>query len=335
MTRREPTRRHRSRAIGIAVVVFLGLFGAPGCQPLPEVGEPAPAASPPASKPEPPAVPVPAGKLNLFQNAIHTLHETTVETFIRIEELEGKYAVMSIDVNDALEVDSFTPVLDGRRLETLTDLRFREAAAEVMADYATLLHAVSAGDGREAVDAGAETLAASVGILQHAPVPDGIGPAEVAGIFDGVMADLDAVRAEADRRKVLTPLMTGAQVDLQRLSTLIIRDHGKLKTLVHQMIRGIIESANDRRPLREDSIDPALTAFDSRIASLVKESGEIRAALDDIMAGFAQVPEAHFAIRNLLGQELEGLPALQELVRKAQKVRRRYRALDADTLPLP
>ena len=58
-------------------------------------------------------------------------------------------------------------------------------------------------------------------------------------------------------------------------------------------------------------------------------------ALDAVMAGFAQTPEAHFAIRNLLGRDPAGLPALQNLLRLAREAERRYRVLESDAIRLP
>jgi hypothetical protein len=328
----------RINSVGGVLALALLLLST-GCQPLPEVRDTVPAPPPPSSAaPEKPqAPPVPTGKMTLFQEAVHILYETIVETFLRIEELERKFTVMALDVDERLELDSFTPVLEGRKRETLTDLRFREAAAEVMADYAWLLRAVSAGAPPTAVDAAAEKLAGSLGVLTNAAVPDGIGEAEIVGIFDGVMTDLDRIRprAETDRTAALTILMTAAQVDVQRLSSLIVRDQGKFQSLVKEMIRRIVESANERRPLHEDYVDPKLTEYDNRIAALVKESEEIRAALDIVMDGFDRVPAAHFAIRNLLGKGLKGLPPLQRLLQKARQAERQYRILETQAPPLP
>jgi hypothetical protein len=308
------------------------LMTAASCQP---VRTPRPGPVPEVRKPAPTAAAVPAGKLNIFRDAVHILHGKTVETFLRIEELEGKYAVMATDVDDTLTLDSFTPVLEGRKLRTLTDLRFREAAADVLNRYAALLDAAAKDGMATGGDRAAGELAGSLAIFRNATVPDGVGRTEAAGIFDGVSAALDGIRREPDRTAALKTLMDGAQVDLQRLSSLIVRDHGKFKDLVDKMIRGIVESANARRPIHEDYIDPALTAFDSRIAALIRESREIRAALDAVMDGFAQAPEAHFAIRNILGRDLKGLPALQSLLQKAREADRRYRALESKTPPLP
>lgn len=309
------------------------LIAAAGCQPartprpnpVPEVRKPAPSA----------AAPVPAGKLDIFRDAVRTLHAKAVETFIRIEELEGKFAVMAADANDRLGMETFTPVLDGQKLTTLTDLRFREAAAEVLARYAALLLAVADGDLRRDVDPAAERLSGSLAVFRNSAAPDGVGRAEYAGIFNGVSADLNGIRTQPDRAAALTTLMTDAQVDVQRLAALVIRDHGRFKTLVDRMIEGIVDAANKRRPIREDAVDPALTAFDARIAALIKESDEIKAATDDVMAGFAQTSEAHFAVRNIIGRQLKGLPALQELLQLARQAERRYRSLPPEPAPLP
>ncbi len=310
------------------------LMMAAGCQPLRT-----PQASPvPEARQPAPSTAAPAGKLDIFRDALGILRGKTVETFLRIEELEGKYAVMAADVDETLTLESFTPVLEGRKLRTLTDLRFREAAADVLNRYAALLYAVAA-EGENGTDTGvdraAEELAGTLAVFRNATPPDGIGRAEAAGVFDRVSAALDGIRREPDRTAALKTLMDAAQVDVQRLSSFIIRDHGKFKDLVDKMIRGIVESANARRPIHEDYIDPALTAFDARIAALIKESREIQSALDAVMAGFAQAPEAHFAIRNLLGRDPAGLPALQKLLQLAREAERRYRVLESDVIRLP
>ena len=172
------------RIDGVAVLIFALLALLAGCQPLPPVQDAAPAAQPVEPAPPTSKTPIPSGKLGLFQDAVHILHGKTVETFIRIEELEGKFAVMAIGVDDRLDMDSFTPVLEGRKLEILADLRFREAAADVMADYAALLSALSESQPQGPVDVAAERLAGSLGIFKNAAVPDGVGAAEVASLPD-------------------------------------------------------------------------------------------------------------------------------------------------------
>lgn len=271
----------------------------------------------------------------LFRDAVNLLRDKTVETFIRMEELEGKFAVMSIGDNKPLELNAFTPVLEGRKLDILTDLRFREAAADLLADYAALLVAVADGSEPASVDIAAEKMETNLAVFRNAALPDGVGQAETTGIFDAISADLPLVRSETNLEKNLTSLMTDAQIDVQSLASFIIRDYGDFKTLVERMIQGIIKAANKRRPLYEDYVDPALTAYDARIAALVKESKEMQIALDNVAAGFAQVPEAHFAIRNILGRQLTGLPALHELLRMAKEAGQRYRVLESDVIRLP
>lgn len=319
------------RPVRWSLMMAVVLTMAAGCQTLPSRPVSAPEKRKPA--PAPPAVPV--GKLKIFRDSLQILHGKTVETFLRIEELEGKYAVMATDIDETLTLDAFEPVLSGRKLQTLTDLRFREAAADLLYRYGELLYAVSEGPLQSAVDRSAEELSGTLAIFGNAALPEGVGEPEVAGIFEEVAAVLDPIRQTEDRTGALKRLMDAAQVDIQRLASLIVRDHGRFKTLVDQMIRGIVASANARRPIHEDYIDPNLTAFDSRIAALIKESREIREALDAVMAGFSQAPEAHFAIRNILGRDLEGLPALQELLRKARQAERSFRVPEPETPPLP
>jgi autotransporter translocation and assembly factor TamB len=265
---------------------------------------------------------IPVGKYEALNDSSKQLSAKTSETYTRIEKLQRYFAVITAE-NANINENSFKPEVDGNSIDMTPELRFREDAMEVMVKYTNLLASISSKDYQADVDKSSQDLAASLknlasssGATQHA--------AQVSGIAGTLINVVSKQVIEQKRATALRNTMDMAQINIEKLSNLIVGSNQKIKGLVKIMQGRIIAHANAARPPYATA---ARITFDSTIADLLAETNEINASLDLMSVAIGKIPEAHKEIRIALDNKPTTLDALQGLVQEAQRANKFYRNL--------
>lgn len=264
--------------------------------------------------------------MKIFNESARELHNKTMETFLRIEKVQRKFLVFSNGNNENPDLNLLIPILDGKSFDFLPGIRIREAASDVLLKYSSMLYAVSSGSLECEIDEAIEKFAGSLEHMSEIAESGQYGRGRTGGLLKRTI-DLTNDEISENRLSALKGIMDNSQVDLGRLVALIVEQNDEFRERISKITAHIIKEMNRRRPLLDDHISPTLAEYDNEMVCLVQESEEIQKALGELDKAFNTIPEAHFAVRNILGKKIVRLKDLQNLVRRTQNIKRLYRSL--------
>lgn len=266
---------------------------------------------------------LPTGKLTLLHQSTLTLQTQTKTTFSQIQDFRRQLAVLEADPTEPLTTKSFQKEISINDQPLEADFRFRETALDALVKYTALLHAVTTGDIEGDIDRALEELAGALNALRQTGKPDTADARAVSTILGNAVHTTRVALSQKTRLDTLRSLMTLAQPDIQRLATLATRHNDTFADLVQSMTERMIALLDERRPLLDDYVDPALVSYDSHAAAMLAESKHIQDALLALQTAMPLVLTAHFSIRNLVGQPFGGSsPELQQLLQEVDRLPR-------------
>ena len=267
---------------------------------------------------------IPNSKYELLQESTSSLLTTTENTYARIEKLQRRFAVTTA-AGAEINRNSFKPLIAGQSYDLTPELRFREAALEVLVDYVNVLCAFSTKDYLKNVDKATLRLGAGLRDLfrssQLLTTPEDF---RVTGIFASLINKMTREIVKQEKRVALKQAMDLAQNDIEELSKLIEKSNSKIKMSIGVMLAPLINHANEVRP-------PVKTLeripFDMEVAEVIAEAEAIEASLESINAAMTKIPLAHKEIRNDLDRIQSAFDSLQELAREVRRSQKYYRSL--------
>ena len=267
---------------------------------------------------------IPAGKLEALKTSTQSVHQSTVDTYARIERFQRRFVVTTLP-DAPIARDAFKPKIGGQSFDLVPALRLRESAIEVLAKYTALLHALATKDYASDIDAASQELAASIQNLRK--IPGGVASEVDSKGLNALSAVVDSIgRALMDykRREALRQAMDLAQGDLEKIASLIARSNDRIRDAARIMADRILAHANAARP---PYASRERVAFDNNVAEFLAESEDVEAALGAINSAAAKFPAAHSEIRQALDERATSLEALKSLIQEAQRARKFYQGL--------
>lgn len=267
---------------------------------------------------------IPISKYELLQESTSSLLTTTENTYARIEKLQRRFAVTTTS-DSVINRNSFKPLIAGRSYDLTPELRFREAALEVLVDYMNVLCAFSTKDYLKNIDKATLRLGAGLRDLfkssQLLTTPEDF---RVTGIFASLINKMTREIVKQEKRIALKQAMDLAQNDIEQLSKLIEKSNTMIKLSIGIMLTPLINHANEVRP-------PIKTLeripFDMDVADVIAEADAIEASLESMNAAMTKIPLAHKEIRNDLDKVKGAFDSLQELAREVRRSQKFYRSL--------
>jgi len=272
------------------------------------------------------ATSAPIGKYQALKNSSQSLLSNTTDTYTRIEKLQRRVVITSAP-DKPINEDTFKPQIDGQSYDLVPELRYREAAFEVLVKYLTVLSVLSSKDYMADVDKASIELSGShQSLMESSKIIDSAHASQVAGIFATMIDAIGRPIIETKRIDALKSIMDSSQGDLEKLAGLLVGSNKKIQVLVEKMSNSIIGHANLTRPPYQSA---QRYDFDKNIAEQIQEIQEILASLNSISDGVAKIPIAHKEIRETLDKKPSNMEALKSLVQEAQRVNKFYRSLDS------
>ncbi len=272
------------------------------------------------------ATSAPIGKYQALKNSSQSLLSNTTDTYTRIEKLQRRFVITSAP-DKPINEDTFKPQIDGQSYDLVPELRYREAAFEVLVKYLTVLSVLSSKDYMADVDKASIELSGSLqSLMESSKIIDSAHASQVAGIFATMIDAIGRPIIETKRIDALKSIMDSSQGDLEKLAGLLVGSNKKIQVLVEKMSNSIIGHANLTRPPYQSA---QRYDFDKNIAEQIQEIQEILASLNSISDGVAKIPIAHKEIRETLDKKPSNMEALKSLVQEAQRVNKFYRSLDS------
>ncbi len=272
------------------------------------------------------ATSVSVDKYQTLKDSSQSLLTNTTDTYTRIEKLQRRFVITSAP-NEPINRDTFKPQINGQSYDLVPELRYREEAFEVLVKYLTVLSALSSKDYMTDIDkASVELYGSMQTLMENSKVVDSSHAPQVAGIFATLIDTISRPIVESKRIDALKSIMDSSQLDLEKLSSLIVGSNKKIQVMVWEMLDSIIKHANLARPPYQSA---HRYVFDEDIAELTEEVQEISASLDAISNGISQIPIAHKEIRETLDKKPSNMEALKVLVQEAQRVNKFYRSLNS------
>lgn len=267
---------------------------------------------------------IPVGKYQALQEASQSVLNNTSETYKRVEKLQRLFSVVTAP-NQALARDSFKPQIDGQSYDLVPELRFREAALEVLVKYTVILHSFSAKDYVSEVDKASQQLAGSLKNLIETSKGMKVEEAKIAsGILGTVVDVIGRAMVQFTRWRALKTVMDSTEDDVKRLAALIVGSNVKIKNTVDIMVNRVVAHAKANRPPYGGW---ERVVYDQKIAAVVAEAEEIQGAIDSVNVAITKIPEAHSEIRAVLEEKPITLGALQALIQEAERANKFYRNL--------
>jgi hypothetical protein len=269
---------------------------------------------------------VPVSKYQALKESSQSLLTNTTDTYTRIEKLQRRFVITSAP-DSPINQDTFKPQIDGQSYDLVPELRYREAAFEVLVKYLTVLSVLSSKDYMADIDKASIDLSASIQtLMKKTKVVDSAHAPQVAGIFATLIDTISRPIIELKRIEALKSIMDSSQGDLEKLTGLLVGSNNKIETFVKKMNGTVIAHANLSRPPYQSAYR---YEFDKDIAEQIQEIQEILASLDSISDGVAKIPKAHKEIRETLDKKPSNMEALKDLVQEAQSVNKFYRSLNS------
>jgi len=271
------------------------------------------------------ATPPPAGKYQALADASQTTLAATTGTYTRIERLQQRYLITRLLPEEELTTNSFKlpPTLD-----LTPELRFREAALEVLASYTTVLGAFAQRDFGEGIDVACEKLGASVKSLAGTAGSERLG--DVSGMFASVINVVGREIVKRQQRRALRSVMISAAPDVQKLCSLLAGSNDKVRQAVDVMAGQVFRNAVRSRPRGATFEQTDLVArarFDTELTGFVAEMDDIRASLEALNGALAQISPAHAEILKRLDEPAAPLDSLRQFIAEAQRANRFYRTV--------
>jgi hypothetical protein len=266
---------------------------------------------------------VPVGKYDVLAESGQNILSGTTETYTRIEKLQRRFVVETAG-SAPLTLESFEPRIDEQSFDLSPELRFREAALEVLVKYALVLQALAKHDFEGEVDKAAEELGGSLKSLAATTAPDNEAAAKASGILATVVDVIGREIVREKRGDALKTVMDSAQADVGELAGLIQGSNKTIKRAIDTMLGRIVAHKNEIRPT-VNALERV--QFDSEAAFIISEGKEIKNALDNLGTAISGLPLAHAEIRKMLDEEPTGLDALQQLVKEVQRINKFYRSV--------
>jgi hypothetical protein len=271
------------------------------------------------------AAPIPVGKYAALKDSSQSVLKNTTDTYTRIEKLQRYYLIITAP-DTPIKQDTFKPrIVQWGSTDIVPELKFREAAFEVLVKYAYVLYGLSSKDYASDVDKASQELAGSLkNLMETSKMVSKADAAQASAIF-GTLVDLIGRQiVERKRLKALRTVMDSAQNDLESLSGLLVGSNEKIKKWVDLRPGPIITYANLTRP---SYTSPDRQQFDQNIAERLAEIEDIKSSLDSMNRAIAKIPETHREIRKELDKQLSSFEALQSLIQEAERSGKFYRDL--------
>ena len=271
---------------------------------------------------------IPVGKYAALKDSSQSVLNNTTDTYTRIEKLQRYYLILTAP-DKPIDRDTFKPhIVKGKRYDIVPELRFREAAFEVLVKYVTVLYGLSSKDYVSDVDKASQELAGSLKNLMETSKMLSTSDAALASAIFGTLVNVIGRQiVERKRLEALKTVMDFAQNDLEKLSGLIGASNEKIKDWVELRVQPIITYANGTRPSYKS---PERYQFDQNIAERLAEIEEIKSSLDGMNQAISKIPEAHLAIRMELYNMQPSMEALQALIQEADRSMKFYRDLSKE-----
>ncbi len=267
---------------------------------------------------------IPVGKIELLTETSQTIYKNTIDTYARIEKLQRRFAVTTtIDSN--INRNSFKPQIEGQSFDLVPELKFREAAFEVLVKYFIVLHRFSSKDYMSDIEKATQILSGSIrNLTTSANMFDNNNMSTAQGTFATLIKTISQQIVKKKKKDALKKVMAIAQSDVAQLSKLITGSNFKIKTAVGIMLNRIIAHANVARPSYTSA---ERFYFDLKTAAIITEVEEIELSLESMSSAMQKIPEAHKEIQNTLDKQPTTLEALQTLIEEADKANKFYRNL--------
>ena len=107
------------------------------------------------------ATSAPIGKYHALKDSSQSILANTTDTYTRIEKLQRRFVITSAP-DKPINQDTFKPQINGQSYDLVPELRYREAAFEVLVKYLTVLSVLSSKDYMADVDKASIELSASL-----------------------------------------------------------------------------------------------------------------------------------------------------------------------------
>lgn len=261
---------------------------------------------------------IPAGRYQAFSVASENVQSVLSDTYTRIEKRQRDFAVLA-SPDEPLTEDTFKLTVNGKSYDLAPQLQAREAALDVLINYAKTLETLAVGNSSIDVDKSVQNLAASLKGL-----PDSGAEGAAANIFASLVDNLALSATNTMRKDGLKSAMTTAQPAVESISTLLQRDNGKIARTVNLMRDRYIAHAQSARPSFGSW---QRYKFDSEVAAVIEEFQQINDALVSSSAAIQKLPDAHRQILESLDNKERPLDALRDMINEAKRLRTFYRAL--------
>lgn len=261
---------------------------------------------------------LPVGRYEAFRVATESVHDTTEDTFLRIEKRQRDFAVLTAP-DALLTSQTFKPVIGGQSFDIRGQLETRDAAVETLVAYAKILEGLAGKDVSTDVDRATQNLAASLRRLSATPT----GATAANGLASAVDTITRVVTSES-RKDALKAVMRVAQPGIEALVRLFHEDRAKIATFSDLMKTSYLNHAQRARP-------PFGTwdryRFDQEIAAVLEEFEQVQGALTAADVSLAKLPSAHRQLLESLDDRERPIDALRDMIREARQLQKFYRAL--------
>jgi len=268
---------------------------------------------------------IPTGKYELLKTSSESLYLKILDTYSRIEELQRRFAITTAP-DSKITRNTFKPQIDGESYDLTPELRFREAALQVLVDYAAVLQAFSSKDYMTEVDKATQRLAGSLNNLSNTSnLLEAADGSKISGILATLVNKIAKQLIKQKKEKALKQVMDMAQSDIEQLSQLIAESNIKIKIAVGIMLNRIIAHANTARP---EFGTAERYEFDEQIANIITDVEEIESSLQRMNVAISKFPQAHKEIRNELDKKQTTFKSLQILIQEAKQAKKFYKHLN-------
>lgn len=272
------------------------------------------------------------GEFELLTESGATILRGTTDTYTRIEKLQRIFLVETAG-KAKLTIDSFSPIVKDRdgqiyNLDLRPELRFREAALDVLLKYFLVLQAFAERNFAGDVDKVAVELAGSMDALANTSTPGDAQLEDGAGVLAAIVNVTGKEVVERKRLKTLQEVMSESQEYINELARLTGSSNDRIKITVDIMLKRILDHRNRVRPKRKSF---RRYAFDMKVANILDETREIKISLDQLSTAIGKIPNAHAEVRETLGQRKSGMESLRSLVGEAVRIHVFYRTLGEES----
>jgi len=292
---------------------------------------------------------VPYDTLNASTQAVQAASGETYTRFLKLEHKQDvlSAAVTGIGAAPDIRLTTFDPLTE-KNTTYRQELEKREAALDILADYAKLLAALAKTDEQADVDAAATQLTSSVqsfGQSLDATWLNNSNEKQVVALLGTFVSELGGLIADHEREVALKQIMLAAQPWIGRLTDLLRHDNAQLETATLDLLlldapvkkadgqgksivgqdRGLLADYN---LLLQSAQGMDRLTLTREAADTIVEAREIKLALIAMNEALAKIPPAHQQILDSLNKKSGSLAALTELMAEAQHANNFYQSLD-------